>query len=97
MIALFPQAGGTRQHGTTVTMAQLCTTSCDSCRPRLAFARLIARPVTIGRLPGERVHLWVVTHHPGSPQRWGGFDDLNAEELAEVRRLCLTPMTRLQA
>lgn len=26
----------------------------------------------------------MVTHHPGSPQRWGGFDDLDAEELAEV-------------
>jgi hypothetical protein len=42
-----------------------------------------------GRLPGERVHLWVLTHHPGSPQRWGGFDDLDAVELAEVRRVLL--------
>lgn len=36
------------------------------------------------RLPGERVHLWVLTHHPSSPERWGGFDDMDDEELAEV-------------
>ncbi len=31
------------------------------------------------RLPGERVHLWVLSHHPGSPERWGGLDDLDEE------------------
>ena len=96
MIALFPQAGGTRQHGTTVTVAKVIQSLfCGSFPPRLAFTRRIARPVTVGRLPGERVHLWVVTHHPGSPQRWGGFDDLAADELAEVRWPCPGVMARV--
>ena len=30
------------------------------------------------------MHLWVLAHHPGSPQRWGGLDDLDGAELAEV-------------
>ncbi len=37
------------------------------------------------RLTGERVDVWVLTHHPASRERWGGFDDLDPQELAEVR------------
>lgn len=46
------------------------------------------RNTELRRLPGERVDVWVLTHHPGSAERWGGFDDLAAPELAEVGRCC---------
>jgi len=54
-------------------------------RSRVARADLIVRFNWMHhRLAGEGVDVWVVTHHPGSPERWGGFDDLDPAELAEV-------------